>query len=88
MKRRDGGPAFPGQQEIARDGKWNQTWDCGMSLRQWYKGMAMQAWITVLATRSEHKGYSDEGAAAEAARLSEISANLAVTTELTDPEGK
>jgi len=31
---------------------------------------------------------AERGAAAEAARLSEISANLAVTTELTDPEGK
>ena len=29
----DGGPAFPGQQDMCPDGKWNQTWEPDMSLR-------------------------------------------------------
>lgn len=31
----DGGPAFPGEQGHIPDGTWNQTWDPGMSLRQY-----------------------------------------------------
>jgi len=38
----DGGPAFPGEQGHIPEGTWNQTWEPGMTIRQWYKGMAMQ----------------------------------------------
>ena len=37
----DGGPAFPGEQGHIPDGTWNQTWDPGMSLRDWFAGQAL-----------------------------------------------
>lgn len=37
----DGGAAFPGEQGYTPQG-WNQTWEHGMSLRQWYAGLALQ----------------------------------------------
>ena len=42
MANNDGGPAFPSQQEQTPDGYWNQTWSPGMSLRDWFAGMAAQ----------------------------------------------
>ncbi len=36
---KDGGQVFPGQQGTTPDGIWNQTWDPGMSLRDWFAGM-------------------------------------------------
>jgi hypothetical protein len=36
----DGGPAFPGQQDYT-NGEWNQTWEPGMSLRDWFAGQAL-----------------------------------------------
>ncbi len=41
MTTENGGPAFPGQQEHIPEGTWNQTWEPGMSLREWYAGKAM-----------------------------------------------
>jgi hypothetical protein len=38
----DGGPAFPGEQGMMPDGLWNQTWEPGMSLRDWFAGQALQ----------------------------------------------
>lgn len=37
----DGGPAFPAQQLENQDGTWNQTFQWGMSLRDWFAGMAI-----------------------------------------------
>lgn len=37
----DGGLAFPGQQDMCPDGKWNQTWEPGMSRRDWFAGQAL-----------------------------------------------
>jgi hypothetical protein len=57
----DGGPAFPftphGQQCI--DGKWDQSYDpgdSGMSLRDWFAGMALQG---ELASQGEYCNYSN-----------------------------
>ncbi len=36
----NGGPAFPCQQAETQDGCWNQTFDSGMSLRDWFAGQA------------------------------------------------
>ena len=36
----DGGPAFPFEQGRCPDGTWNQTTEFGMSLRDWFAGMA------------------------------------------------
>ena len=41
MANNDGGPAFPSQQEQTPEGYWNQTWSSGMSLRDWFAGMAL-----------------------------------------------
>ena len=38
----DGGPAFPGSQPMLPDGTWDQDWAPGMTLRDWFAGMAMQ----------------------------------------------
>lgn len=37
----NGGPAFPGEQHETRDGSWNQTFEAGMSLRDWFAGQAL-----------------------------------------------
>ena len=34
----DGGPAFPSEQGCTPDGLWNQTFERGMSLRDWIAG--------------------------------------------------
>lgn len=41
----DGGTAFPCEQGHAPDGNWNQTFDPGMSLLEWYAGKALPAVI-------------------------------------------
>ena len=41
MSDKDGGPAFPGEQGHCPDGTWNQTWNPGMTLRQYYAGQAL-----------------------------------------------
>lgn len=37
----NGGSAFPTQQNETQDGKWNQTYESGMSLRDWFAGQAL-----------------------------------------------
>ena len=37
----EGGPAFPGEQGHTPEGGWNQTWEPGMSLRDWFAGQAL-----------------------------------------------
>lgn len=38
---KDGGPAFPSEQGQTNDGIWNQTYEPGMSLRNYYAGQAL-----------------------------------------------
>ena len=38
MKKNDGGSAFPSEQSERQDGTWNQTYNPGMSLRDWFAG--------------------------------------------------
>lgn len=38
-------PAFPSQQQETLDGSWNQTYDPGMSLRDWFAGQALNGWL-------------------------------------------
>ena len=67
MPKDDGGPAFPwapGAQPQNPDGTWNQTWDpgeSGMSLRDWFAGMAMQGLLA-----NPNKDYAPNGVSAEA----------------------
>ena len=37
----DGGTAFPSEQSECQDNTWNQTFDPGMSLRDWFAGQAL-----------------------------------------------
>lgn len=37
----DGGPAFPCEQHETTEGTWNQTFESGMSLRDWFAGQAL-----------------------------------------------
>ena len=37
----DGGQAFPGEQGHTPDGTWNQSWEYGMSLRDYFAGQAL-----------------------------------------------
>lgn len=39
----NGGPAFPCEQGHIPDGTWNQTFESGMSLRDYFAAKAMQA---------------------------------------------
>ena len=39
----DSGPAFPGQQQREDNGKWNQTWEPGLTKREWFAGQALSA---------------------------------------------
>ena len=43
MKIKDGGSAFPDQgQKLLLNGQWSDSWSPGMTLRDWFAGMAMQ----------------------------------------------
>jgi hypothetical protein len=42
----DGGSAFPSEQHQTQDGSWNQTFDPGMSLRDWFAGKIAPALFT------------------------------------------
>jgi len=37
----NGGPAFPSEQGFDPDGKWNQSYDPGMTLRDYFAGQAL-----------------------------------------------
>lgn len=45
---KDGGRAFPCEQHETQDGSWNQSFEGGMSLRDWYAGKA----LTLIGARS------------------------------------
>ncbi|MCK9549179.1 hypothetical protein [Aquamicrobium sp.] len=42
----DGGPAFPTEQGHCPDGTWNQSFEPGMSLRDWFAGQALAGMLT------------------------------------------
>lgn len=44
MTTQNGGPAFPRSRSIERDDYWDE--EDGMSLRDWFAGMALQALIS------------------------------------------
>ena len=41
MTDKTGGPAFPSEQGECQDGTWNQTYNSGMSLRDYFAGQAL-----------------------------------------------
>ena len=48
----DGGPAFPTEQHECSDNTWNQTYEPGMTLRDWFAGHATEDdvhhWMDIL----------------------------------------
>jgi hypothetical protein len=75
MSKQDGGSAFPNvftDQINGRDGEQStDTYSCGgMTLRQWYKGMASGEIAAALMSRHLEHGYLESEAMYEAARLS------------------
>jgi hypothetical protein len=40
---KDGGPAFPCEQHETPDGRWNQTFESGMALRDYFAAKALPA---------------------------------------------
>ena len=66
-------PAFPNEQHETADGTWNQTFDSGMSLRDWFAGQALhRALSATYYDRSDDstrlvEGEEHEKAAAQAA---------------------
>ena len=53
---KDGGPAFPCEQHETQNGAWNQTFDPGMSLRDWFAGQALAGVIAVCAADTLRDG--------------------------------
>jgi len=49
----DGGPAFPSEQHETQDGSWNQTFESGMSLRDYF---AAHSPVDYLAAMAVHGG--------------------------------
>jgi len=39
----DGGSAFPSEQGHTNEGLWNQTYNSGMTLRDWFSGKALES---------------------------------------------
>jgi hypothetical protein len=58
MSIKDGGPAFPCEQGHGPDGTWNQTFDSGMTLRDYFAGKAMQATINECSRRSDYAAFA------------------------------
>ena len=48
MAKEDGGSAFPSEQPECQDNTWNQTFDPGMSLRDWFAGQALVSVLSAL----------------------------------------
>ena len=46
----DGGPAFPSEQGETENGRWNQTYDPGMSLRDYFAGQVAGAVVADMLT--------------------------------------
>jgi len=40
-KKNDGGPVFPREQGRTPEGTWNQSFETGMTLRDWFAGRAL-----------------------------------------------
>lgn len=53
-------PAFPSEQGTTPEGTWNQTYSPGMTLRQWYAGMALPSVIMRCSGDTRREGESTE----------------------------
>jgi hypothetical protein len=64
----DGDPAFPSEQGRTSDGLWNQTYNSGMTLRDWFAGQALMGLATLMA---HPKAPGEEGQAIVAYKLAD-----------------
>jgi hypothetical protein len=60
-----GGPAFPSEQGHNPDGLWNQTYDPGMTLRDWFAGQALES------RACPHNGYEFDAIAVWCGRMAD-----------------
>jgi hypothetical protein len=56
MSKDTGGSAFPSEQHECQDNTWNQTFDSGMTLRDYFAAKAMQALIPIYANDTDRGG--------------------------------
>lgn len=65
MDKNTGGPAFPAEQHETNDGNWNQTFDPGMTLRDYFAAHAPadpQPWFTpVMPPKPQSKWVDENG---------------------------
>lgn len=59
MSTNDGGPAFPTEQGHILDGTWNQTYESGMSLRDYFAGQAMIGLVAGITKFRDEEGMED-----------------------------
>ena len=64
------GAAFPASTSYGPNGEWNPPYNVGMTLRDYFAAAALPGWIQALSARYGEQGYSDDGALAQAVRLS------------------
>ena len=53
----DGGSAYPSEQHEINNGEWNQTYEPGMSLRDYFAAAALQGYMSI----SDDRTYSGRG---------------------------
>lgn len=46
MVKNTGGPVYPSEQGQDAEGKWNQTYEAGITRRDWLAGLAMQGYLS------------------------------------------
>ena len=54
-----GGSAFPGEQGEDKNGKWNQTWDPGMTIRDYFTAAALTGLLSNTGVSQPHKGAAE-----------------------------
>jgi hypothetical protein len=69
----DGGCAFPAEQHETQDGRWNQTFDPGMTLRDYAAIRFAAAWVAAISGRPHSE--PDSAVAVEANRLGLLQAD-------------
>jgi len=74
---KDGGSAFPSEQGETSEGLWNQTYDPGMSLRDYALVHLTAAWVTALG--GPHN--ADDYVVRESIRLGEIQSDIVIAIQ-------
>lgn len=60
MNKQDGGPAFPAEQHETQNGEWNQTFEPGLSLRDYFAAAALQGYMAIADERAYSSRPSDK----------------------------